>query len=377
MRIGIWNARFTWRSISTLVVSVLLLTPALVFSQDSGHARTVSSHKLAVVEVSGVNRPTVVRDKKVESPSNRQVLARVDGQPVYADELSASAQGQLMSLRNQEYDIKRKALDNLVDQKLLEAAAKKKGLTPDQLIEQEVGSKITEPTDAELEAFYFGVKDRLNRTFAEVKTQLTDSLRQAKIYQGRQAYLKQLRETLSVSVLLSPPRVEVAHDPARVRGNPKPQVMIVEFSDYQCPYCHSAEPTLRSVLAKYGDKVGLSYRDFPLSQIHANAEIAAEASRCAGEQGKFWEYHDQLFTASKLDREALSGFARDLKLDDQRFESCLTSEKYKAEIEKDVQEGRKAGVSGTPAFFINGAVTTGAQQETLMHMIDEELNRSR
>jgi protein-disulfide isomerase len=179
-----------------------------------------------------------------------------------------------------------------------------------------------------------------------------------------------------VVVLLAAPRVEVAFDPARVRGNPKAPVMIVEFSDYQCPYCHSVEPTVKDLLAKYGDKVSLSYRDFPLTTIHSQAMIAAEASRCALEQGKFWEYHDQLFTASKLEKDDLIEYARNLKLDDKQFDSCLTSEKYKADIEKDTAEGRKAGVNGTPGFFINGIGLSGAQpKDAFTRVIDDELAR--
>src|SRR6266536_2368331 len=138
-------------------------------------------------------------------------------------------------------------------------------------------------------------------------------------------------------------------------------MIVVAFSNYKCPYCHQVEPTVKELLAKYVDKVNLSYRDFPLTAIHSQALISAEASRCALEQGKFWEYHDQLFTASKLEKDDLVGYARNLKLDDKQFESCLTSEKYKADIDKDTQEGRKAGISGTPGFFINGVEVSGAK----------------
>jgi protein-disulfide isomerase len=161
-----------------------------------------------------------------------------------------------------------------------------------------------------------------------------------------------------------------------VRGDHKAPVKIVEFSDYQCPYCRQVEATLKPVLAKYGDKVSLAYRDFPLTAMHPQAMIAAEATRCALEQGKFWEYHDELFTASKLEKDDLIGYARNVKLDGKQFESCLTSEKYKADIEKDEQEGRKAGVNGTPAFFINGLWLSGAQrQDAFARLIDDELGR--
>ncbi len=308
------------------------------------------------------------------TPKPKQPVATVDGQPIYDEDLASSVEGQLQPLRNQEYEIKRKALDNLVEQKMLDAAAKKKGLTTEKLLDQEVNSKVAEPSDAELEGYYVGLKVTL--PFAEVKAKLRDSYKQAKIRQAREDYLKTLRADSKVVVLLSAPRVEVAYDPARVRGNPKAPVMIVEFSDYQCPYCHSVEPTVKELLAKYGDKVSLSYRDFPLTAIHSQALIAAVASRCALEQGKFWEYHDQLFASSKLEKDDLIEYARNLKLDDKQFGSCLTSEKYKADIDKDLQEGKKAGVNGTPGFFINGVALSGSQpKDAFTRVIDDELAR--
>lgn len=313
--------------------------------------------------------------QNADQPKSKKVVATLDGQPIYEEDLASSVEGQLQPLRNQEYEIKRRALDSLVEQKMLEAAAKKKGLTPEKLMDQEVVSKIAEPSDAEVEGYYYGLS-RMTRPFAEVKTQLKDGLKQAKVRQARDEYIKNLRAESNVVVLISAPRVEVAYDPARLRGNPKAPVMIVEFSDYQCPYCHQVEPTVKEVLAKYGDKVTLSYRDFPLSSIHPQAMIAAEASRCALEQGKFWEYHDQLFTSSKLEKDDLIQYARNLKLDDKQFESCLTTEKYKTDIEKDTQEGRKAGINGTPGFFVNGVEISGAKpQDEFTKVIDDELAR--
>lgn len=305
-----------------------------------------------------------------------QPVAVVNGQNIYDEDLTSSVQGQLMPLRNQEYEIKKKALDNLIEQKLLEKAAKDKNLTAEKLLAQEVDAKAPEPTDSEVEAYYLAQKDRLNRPLIEVKVQLRQSLKQARAQQLRQDYIKSLRMGSSVTVLLSPPKIQVGFDPKRLRGNPKAPVMIVEFSDYQCPYCRQVEPTIKQVLAKYGDKVSLAYRDLPLRQIHAQAQIAAQASRCAEEQGKFWEYHDQLFTAAKLDHDALVEYARTLKLDDKQFDSCLTGEKYKNEIEQDLHEGMQAGITGTPGFFINGIAMSGAQPEEIFtRVIDEELAR--
>jgi protein-disulfide isomerase len=305
-------------------------------------------------------------------------VAMVGGQAIYEDDLMPGVEAQLLKLQNQEYELKRKALDSLIEQKLLELAAKKSGTTTDKLLEQDVDAKVFEPSDAELQAYYLGQKDRQNRPFADVKEQLRASLKQAKIQEARQDYMKWLRKGGQVTVFLAPPKVQVSFDAKRLRGSPKAQVMIVEFSDYQCPYCRRVEGTLKELLANYGDRVSLAYRDFPLPQLHPQAELAAEASRCAGEQGKFWEYHDQLISATKLEHADLLGYARALKLDEKQFDSCVTSQKYRAEIQRDLQEGTEAGVSGTPGFFINGVPFSGAQSaEAFTRVIEEELARQR
>jgi protein-disulfide isomerase len=316
--------------------------------------------------------------QNAETPKPKQAVATVGDQTIYDADLASSVEGQLQSLRSQEFQIKRKALDSLIEQKLLENAAKAKGLTTDHLLKQEVDAKVKDPSDEAIQGFYWAQSGKLNKPLDDtLKAQLRESIKQAQTRQLREDYIKSLRETSKVVVLLSPPRVQVAYDPKRLRGNPKAPVMIVEFSDYQCPFCHQAEPTVKTLLAKYGDKVSFSYRDFPLASIHQNAMIAAEASRCAEEQGKFWEYHDQLFAASSLEKNSLIEYARNLKLDDKQFESCLTSEKYKADIDKDVLEGRNAGVNGTPGFFINGVALSGAQpKEAFTNVIDDELSRA-
>lgn len=314
----------------------------------------------------------------VTSPEPKQTVATIGGQSISEQELSSSAEGQLQPLRSQEYEIKRKALDDLIEQKLLESAAKAKGVTTDQLLQQEVESKVKDPSDDEVQGFYMAQAARMNRPLDDaLKTQIRQAIRQTETQQIRQDYIAHLRAENKVVVLLSPPRVKVALDPKRLRGNPNAPITIVEFSDYQCPYCRQAEPTVKTLLAKYGDKVRLSYRDFPLTSLHPQAMIAAEASRCAEEQGKFWEYHDQLFTAQALDKNALVDYARNLKLDTSQFESCLNSEKYKSEIEADEQAGRSVGVNGTPGFFVNGISISGAKPETeFASVIDDELGRT-
>ncbi len=224
------------------------------------------------------------------------------------------------------------------------------------LLRQGLDAKTSKSTEEELSAAYLSQKDKLNRGPEEMKAEPQQVVKQ--------------------SDLLRPPRVEVAYDPARLRGSATAPVIIVEFSDFQCPYCRQVQPTLKNLLAKYEGQVSVAYRDFPLRGIHPQAQLAAEASRCAGEQGKFWEYHDLLFAnLDKLNRAGLVEHARTLKLDEKQFDSCLSSAKYKAQIEEDLQEGMRAGVTGTPGFFINGIFLRGAKaQAAFERIIQTELS---
>jgi len=164
----------------------------------------------------------------------------------------------------------------------------------------------------------------------------------------------------------------VTYDPGRLRGDPQAPVMIVEFSEFQCPFCQKAQATIKELLAKYPGQVRLAFRDFPLRQVHPQAQMAAEASRCSGDQGKFWEYHDLLFAnPTKLDADSLREHAHQLGLDESQFSSCLSGEKFKAKIDEDLQEGIRAGVTGAPGFFINGVFISGAQPFAVFEKVIE------
>lgn len=309
----------------------------------------------------------------------REPVAVVSGQPIYDEDLLPFVQAQVFQLRLQEYEMKSKALENLVNRRLLEGEARRKRIPVENVLEQEVDAKVPEPTDAELQALYIVQKELLKKPFDEIRPQLGRLLKQAKLQQARQDYYNRLRQQAGVSILLQKPKVEVAHDPARVRGAPNAALVILEFSDFQCPYCRAVQPTLKNLLAKYEGQVSLAYRDLPLRDIHPQAQLAAEASRCAGEQGKFWEYHDLLFEhQNKLSREGLAEQARALRLDEKRFDSCLSSGRYKAQVEQDRQLGLRAGVSATPGFIIDGNLLTGnLPQDAFEKAIQEALAAAR
>jgi protein-disulfide isomerase len=303
-------------------------------------------------------------------------VAIIDGKPVLASELLEASQGQIMNLRKQEFDIKRRALDALIEQKLLEAEATRRGVSVNDLTQKEMAGNASEPTDAEVEAFYLARPDPSHR-FEEVRDLMRNALKLAKRNAGRDALMSKLRAQHAVEVLLESPRVQVAFDPGRLNGSTDAPIRIVEFSDFECPYCRSAEKTVQAVLAKYAGKVSLAYRDFPLSSIHPGAQGAAEASRCAADQGKYWAYHDRLLASPSLAVAKLKELAREVSLDQKKFDACVDGGSKRAAVDSDAQEGRLAGVSGTPAFFINGIPLVGAQPAAAFEkIIEEELART-
>jgi protein-disulfide isomerase len=311
----------------------------------------------------------------LSAQDSQKPLATVAGQPIYEQDLMSVAGPGLLDLHKQEYKLKSDALDKVIRKKLIEVEAKKKGLSTEELLKQEVDSKISEPSDDEAKGYYLAVKAQTTLEFDDVKGQVKQLIRNNEIQLARDKYAYSLRDKSEVSILLQPVSVHVTYDSARVQGNPDAPVTIVEFADFQCPFCKKSEETLKALLSKYHGQVKLAFLDFPLAEIHGQAGSAAEAARCAGEQGKFWDYHESLFAdPSKLDEASLIGRAQKLHLDKIAFRSCLDSGKFRPDIEANRQAGSEAGVQGTPAFFINGVFLSGAQpQAEFEKIIDSEL----
>lgn len=317
--------------------------------------------------------------RSASSGGAQEAIARINGEPLYESDLPAEVIGEIRNLRSQEYQLKYRAIQETALTRLLEAEAKRRNLSVEELIKAEADAKVPDPSEAELKAYYDSQKERLGKSLGEVMNVVRESLRKPRVDAARQQYFLGMLEKADVQVLVEAPRVEVAVDPARRRGNPYAPVHIVEFSDFQCPYCRRAQPTVAAVLAKYGDKVSHSFRDFPLRDIHPRAQQAAEAARCAGEQGKFWEYHKLLYdNFGQLAREDLTAHAQALQLELPQFEACVDTGKFAADVENDFQLGLRSGVSSTPNFFINGIAVVGAQpQSAFERVIDAELARSR
>jgi len=300
---------------------------------------------------------------QAKTPEGDAPVAKFTGGVVTASELEAMV-----------YESKKQALEQLVVRKLVDARAKAEGVTAEALFKREVQDKAAPPSEAEVKAFYEEQKARQPLPpFEQIKDQVAQYLGQQKAQKAQADFLKKLRDEAKVEILLSPPRVAVAAE-GPSKGPDKAPITIVEFSDFECPYCSKAEDAVKQVMKEYEGKVRIVYRDFPLP-FHPNAQKAAEAAHCAGDQGKYWDMHEKLFANQKaLAASDLKGHAKGLGLDQAKFDKCLDGGDKAKLVEGNKEAGAKVGVTGTPAFFINGLMLSGAQPfSEFKSIIDREL----
>ena len=313
-------------------------------------------------------------------------VAEVDGQPVtYGDlqndhEVGAKLRQAEVKALTDLYDQRRGLLDEMISRRLLEEEAKAKGKTVEQWYQTEYVTSVPEPSDAEAKAFYEEHKAQVpqGQTFDDLKDRIKQAVRQQKLREGMGKVLDDLKSRHHVQVSLQAPdlpRIDVeAKGPSR--GPTNAPVTIVEFSDFQCPYCGREYPVIERLMKEYDGKLRLVFRHYPLD-FHPFAQKAAEAGACAQDQGKFWELHDKMFTnQGKLAVADLKGYAKSLGMDAPKFDKCLDSGEKKAVVEEDMKAGNAAGVNGTPAFFINGVFVNGAQPyEQMKQTVDRELKK--
>src|SRR5947208_11221895 len=304
-------------------------------------------------------------------------VATVGTRAVSRGELDEHVRPKLIELENERYEALRVGLDEMVADELLKQEAKARNMTPEALEKQEVDAKVAAPTDAEIQKVYDDNKEQLKgQTLDQLKPRIIEYLKGQRTAERRAAFVSELRAKHKTTIALRPPVVQVdtAGRPER-GGGVKAPITIIEFSDYECPFCGRAEGTVDEVMKAYGDKVRVVYRDYPLP-FHPQARPASEAANCAHAQGKFWPYHAKLFAnQTALGEDKLKEYAKDVGLDEAKFEQCLKDKPFKAAIDKDIADGGKVGVNGTPAFFINGRMLSGAQPfEKFKELFDEELS---
>jgi len=302
------------------------------------------------------------------------VVARIGETKITRAELDKEVRSQLIELDNQRYEMLKSGLDRMVGEKLFVAEAKARGITVDQLVQTEIKAKVKAPTDEEISQVYEASKEELGEaTLEQVKPQIVQYLNQRQEAMATRELVDSLRAKYKPEIKLEAPRIEVAAGDIEGSGPADAPVTIVAFSDYECPYCKRAEVTVAEVLAAYPNKIRYYHRDFPL-EFHADARPAAEAARCANAQGKFWPYHKALFASAELSSDRLKAIADETGVDRTAFDECVASKKFSAAIDRDIADGSSAGVNGTPAFFVNGRMLSGAQPvEAFKALIDAEL----
>ena len=313
-----------------------------------------------------------------------QVVAEVAGKPITLKDVDAKWEefdaAERARVVQSMYQNRRNMLDQIVGDRLIENAATAAGQTPDAFVAADSVTRLPAISEADIAQFYEQNKDRAQgRTLEQLRGEIKPFLDARRRQQARAMLVEDLKSknASSVKVMLEAPRYTVAtsaNDP--VRGNPAAPITIVEFSDYQCPFCARVNPTLAKVLETYGDRVKIVFKDFPLPN-HPQAPKASEAAHCAAEQKKYWEMHDAMFANQRaLELPALKQAARAIGLEGAAFDQCLDSGRYAATVRAGQELGEKMGVNSTPTLYVNGRPVIGAMPfENFKAIIDEELSR--
>jgi protein-disulfide isomerase len=302
------------------------------------------------------------------------VVAIVDGRKITNGEVDDSIANKVFALQQQLFALRKSALDNLISRSLLESEASRKQLTVDELKRQMLGGTVSVPA-SQVEELYtenLAVFALMSPDEAREKLRL-DLEAQVRLKRYREE-LARLRGAAKVELLLQEPRLPT---PLRANsastGPAEAQVVITEFSDFQCPYCKAVQPVVKEVLRLYPNQVRLDFKHLPLDQ-HPLAAIAAQAAYCGAKQDAFWPFHDALFAATELTTEFLDLTATRTGLNVDLFKKCLDSSESRIAVIADLREAKRLGIDSTPTFLINGKLLRGAVGlEQFKVAIDREL----
>jgi len=311
-------------------------------------------------------------------PASSTAAATVDGETITVGELDAYIKEKLFddATSNRSpvslYEVRSRWLDDMINERIVEKAASAENLSIDDYLQQQAdaGGAVSEE---EIAAFY---NDNVDQMGGMSLDQMRDRIAAYLTQQRAVTIVKNMRADSDAKVVLEPYRVAVdAIGPSR--GPEDAIVTIVEFSDFQCPFCQRVAPTIDKVVAKYPTQVRFVYRNLPLNNIHSRAQAAAEAAACADKQGNFWDYHDLLFANNKaLSDEDLERHASDLGLDMNAFRQCVKNRETQALVDADLAAAESLQISGTPSFLINGIPLHGAQSfEAISAVVDSEIAR--
>ena len=326
----------------------------LRYERQQEQAQKFAERLRASAQVKVLAKPTALPSTAAD---RARVLATVNDKQITMGNIENSLRPLIFNVQEQVYALRKQDLELKINDTLLAQEAQKKGITTRALLETEVSAKVPRVTDAEAQAFYNENKERISGDFAQTKTQIVQYMQERKEREATLAFAEQLRRASKIETNLTAPEspaFSIATDDQPAKGTANALVTIVTFTDFECPSCARQHPVLEQLVSEFGDRVRLVVRDFPLSQ-HANARKAAEAAEAAREQGKYWEYVSVLYrNQSALGIDNLRQYATDLGLDRARFDASLDSGKFADNVQRDLVDGRKLGINGTPTLYING-----------------------
>src|SRR5437870_3348504 len=320
---------------------------------------------------------TVMKSAEVNTPNlaSGTVLSAVNGTPIRIEAINERMKEYAYKMEMRIYAAQKQVLDRRINDLLIVAEANRRKIGPEEIVRSEITDKIKPPTEAEIARFYEDNKARITGDLASARADIANYLQQQQQDNLERALADKLRASAKFQMLLKEPEprvmnVNAANGPSR--GDAKAAVTIIEFTDFQCSACGGMYPIIEDVLKSYGNRVHFVIRNFPLTQLHANAFKAARAAQAATAQGKFWEYIDLLFkNQNALDPDSLKKYATQVGLDRKRFDAEFDTDKYDAEIRRDIEDGEMYGVEGTPTIYINGVVLTELGAEGLRSAIEK------
>ena len=314
----------------------------------------------------------------VPAAGQDRVAARFGDVEITEAEVEEAAGGQLLQLYQQMYQVKDRQLQAMIFDTLVDQAAAKEGISRADYLKKEVTDQIPAPTEEQIQQIKNQYKTQLPPDEAQARQQIIAFLQQQSGQQVEGALKARLFDAAGVEILLDPPRVEpVVEAASPARGPRDAPIVFIEYTDYQCPYCDRVQPTIRALRERYGDSMVHVFKNLPLP-MHQQATLAAEASFCAQDQGKFWELHDWLFAnKNNISRDTMVAQAEALAMDVEAFGACIDARTHQARVQADAAEAGSFGIRGTPGFVVNGRVVTGAQPlEAFIEIMDDELRRA-
>lgn len=336
----------------------------------TGMWTTIGSALLSMAAVACAQGPAAAN---ADDPA----VAKIGDEVITASELEAMTGPSLVALRQKIYEAQMAKLEAEIYERLVKKAAAAEGITEAEYRQKRIDEMVGEPDEGEIVKLMTQFRSRLAKDDAQARQQIVQALKQREKKRLSDELRKVLFAEAGVEILLSPPRVEVdIPDGTPTQGPDDAPIVLVEYTDFQCPYCNRVQPILKALMERYEGQIRHVFKNLPLP-MHPQAQLAGEAALCSQDQGKFWEFHDWLFANQRtMNRDSMEAAAGELGMDAEAFTACVDQGTHAARVHSDMIEARSFGITGTPGFLVNGRVITGSQPiEEFETIIDEELER--